>query len=92
MSNPPASTNNALAAYEVESADVIKLILQFCKENHLLQTLSTLQAGTYQPFPTHPPTHLLLLSSSTHPLTVPPKAKKATKPTHPLYSQRPRWR
>jgi len=29
--------------HEVESADVIKLILQFCKENHLLHTMRTLQ-------------------------------------------------
>lgn len=30
-------------AVEVETADVVKLILQFCKENRLLHTMRTLQ-------------------------------------------------
>jgi hypothetical protein len=30
-------------ALEVESADVVKLMLQFCKENRLLHTMRTLQ-------------------------------------------------
>lgn len=30
-------------ALEVEAADVVKLMLQFCKENRLLHTMRTLQ-------------------------------------------------
>jgi len=50
MSSGAASTAAAAAAapagpqpLEVESADVVKLMLQFCKENRLLHTMRTLQ-------------------------------------------------
>lgn len=43
--------------FEVETSDVIKLILQFCKENHLLHTLKTLQEESQVRIQKHLPWH-----------------------------------
>lgn len=42
-SSSSAPLTSGPQALEVETADVVKLMLQFCKENRLLHTMRTLQ-------------------------------------------------
>lgn len=85
-------------ALEVETADVVKLVLQFCKENRLLHTMRTLQEeaqvnrgrkkeGTYRPS-LHPSIDLPACPRHIRP-SVPPTLLVCFQPTN---DNPPRWR